>query len=212
VTTPAKPAKAKAPETDAEVKALLKRANRGDESCLPEVRAWLDAVPGLVEANGSPARHLINDLVEGYAKDLVVREAAHRKLAEVRASLEGPNPSPLERLLAERAAVCWFLVNRYEKQYARSTDLNIRQADYHQRRIDAAHRRFLSAVKTLASVRRLALPALQINLARQQVNVAGATPPAIALPTPGKGPGGQPPESGHEEDSVFPIAPEPASR
>jgi hypothetical protein len=32
--------------------------------------------------------------------------------------------------------------------------------DYYQRRQDRAHRRFLSAVKTLATVRRLALPTL----------------------------------------------------
>jgi hypothetical protein len=176
VTSPVKTAQPKAPETDAEVNALLKRANRGDETCLPEVRAWLDTAPGLVEFNGSPARHLINDLVEGYSKDLVIREAARRKLAELRAGLEGPNPSPLERLLAERAAVCWFLVNRYESHYAKAKDINIRQAEFLQRRIDAAHRRFLSAVKTLATVRRLAVPVLQVNLARQQVNVAGAMP------------------------------------
>ena len=43
-----------------------------------------------------------------------------------------------------------------------------------QRRIDRAHRRFLSTLKTLAAVRRLALPALQINVARQQVNQLNA--------------------------------------
>jgi hypothetical protein len=40
--------------------------------------------------------------------------------------------------------------------------------------MDRAHRRFLSAVKTLAAVRRLARPAVQINVARQQVNQLNA--------------------------------------
>jgi hypothetical protein len=51
--------------------------------------------------------------------------------------------------------------------------LFVPQGDYHQRRMDAAHRRFLAALEALATVRRLTLPALQINVARRQVNVAG---------------------------------------
>ena len=48
----------------------------------------------------------------------------------------------------------------------------IAQADLQQRKIDKAHARFLSAVRTLAQVRKLALPTLQVNIARNQVNVA----------------------------------------
>ena len=44
---------------------------------------------------------------------------------------------------------------------------------YLQRCIDWAHKRYLSAIKTLAVVRKLAVPVLQVNIARKQVNVAG---------------------------------------
>ncbi len=48
----------------------------------------------------------------------------------------------------------------------------IPQAEFFPRRIDRAHRRLLSAVETLARVRKLALPSLMVNLAKnQQVNV-----------------------------------------
>jgi len=42
-----------------------------------------------------------------------------------------------------------------------------------QRRVDAAHQRWLKAVKTLAQIRKLGVPVVQINLAAQQTNVAG---------------------------------------
>jgi hypothetical protein len=42
--------------------------------------------------------------------------------------------------------------------------------------MDHAHRRYLSALRALALVRKLALPVLQVNIARKQVNVAGACP------------------------------------
>jgi len=88
--------------------------------------------------------------------------------------LEGPNPTPIERLLAERASVCWFVVNWYEERFTNTSDMSITQADYSQRRIHRAHQRFLSAVETLARVRKLAVPVLQLNVARsQQINTVG---------------------------------------
>ena len=42
-----------------------------------------------------------------------------------------------------------------------------------QRSRDRAHHRYLSALKALAQVRKLALPALQVNIAKEQVNVSG---------------------------------------
>jgi hypothetical protein len=55
-------------------------------------------------------------------------------------------------------------------------DLTLQQAEFHQRRMDAANRRYLAALRTLALVRKLAVPALQINVANKQVNVVA--PPA----------------------------------
>jgi len=37
--------------------------------------------------------------------------------------------------------------------------------------VDHSHKQYLSAMKTLATARKLALPALQVNIARKQVNV-----------------------------------------
>jgi hypothetical protein len=76
------------------------------------------------------------------------------------------------------AATYWFAFRLHEAQYAgnvKSEDgMSLAQSEHAQRRIDRAHRRFLSTVKTLAVVRGLALPALQINVARQQVNQLNA--------------------------------------
>ena len=154
---------------------LLKRAGKGDKSCLPQLRKLFDdpRQAHLIDAYGSAPAWLEADLLEGVAKDnLAVREGVTRKLAKVRRELEGPNPTPTERLLAERAAMCWWLVNRYESYYAKAGSQAIRAAEYQQRRIDRAHARFLSALKTLATVRKLASPALQINIGANQVNTA----------------------------------------
>ena len=49
--------------------------------------------------------------------------------------------------------------------------MTLAQADFQYRKIDRAHARFLSAVRTLAQVRKLGLPTLQVNIGANQVNV-----------------------------------------
>jgi hypothetical protein len=91
--------------------------------------------------------------------------------------------SPIEIALADAAAMAWVALRLIESRYASSAtsagEMTIAQSEHAQKKIDRAHRRYLSTLKTLASVRRLAVPALQINIAqRQQVaqlNGAGAS-------------------------------------
>jgi hypothetical protein len=45
------------------------------------------------------------------------------------------------------------------------------QGNYKQKMIDHAHRRYLSAIRTLAQIRKLG-PAVQINIAEKQINTA----------------------------------------
>jgi hypothetical protein len=60
--------------------------------------------------------------------------------------------------------------------YANASGWNISQADLQHRKINRVHARFLSSVRTLAQVRKLALPTVQVNIARNQVNVAETRP------------------------------------
>jgi hypothetical protein len=126
--------KPKPPAPGPETTELLKRATRGEKSCLPEVRALLgDGEYGeaLRDLNGSQAEWLWRTLIEKSAgKNILIQEATVQKLDSVKAELEGPNPTPIERLLAERASICWFIVNRYENAYANANEWTIAQADY----------------------------------------------------------------------------------
>jgi hypothetical protein len=127
----------------------------------------------MIQCCGSSAEWLRQSIArKASGGNLLAREAIQRKIDSVRAELEGPNPTPIERLLAERASLCWHIANWYESGFIESIgDMTIGQADYQQRRLDRAHRRFLSAVETLARVRKLAVPMLQVNVAKnQQIN------------------------------------------
>lgn len=98
------------------------------------------------------------------------------------AALAGEAPSPVETLLAETAALSWFALRMHEAHFAGASSsgdgMSSHQARHHLSKIDHAHGRLMTTLKTLASVRRLAVPAVQVNIARSQVNqqvVAAAT-------------------------------------
>jgi hypothetical protein len=169
-----KPNEPAVPRNADEVRAFLKRTQAGDRSTLPVLQTMLRDPECVRVFGGELAESVEGSFLRALAKDDVgFQQAARRKMELLRAELLGPGATPVEQLLVERVVACWLQVQDAELRYAQGQDkLNIRQADYYQRRIDAANRRYLAALKTLALVRKLAVPALQINLARKQVNIA----------------------------------------
>ena len=160
-----------------QINALLPSANDGDPGALAELRAIFDRTPRLWEAVGDAAAVAEAELV-GIATrdDPLMAEAYERRLRSLREELAGPEPSPLEALLVARIAACWLFLNLAEYEYYRRLGgggLTWQQDHDHQRRIDRAQKRYLGAIKALAAVRKLELPALQLNIADKQINVAG---------------------------------------
>ncbi|CAN5913156.1 hypothetical protein BH23PLA1_BH23PLA1_27320 [soil metagenome] len=76
-------------------------------------------------------------------------------LREMRAELLGPAPTPLERLLVERAVGCWLQMQYADATYAQAREISLTHLDYLGRRQNQAHRRFLTAVGALVTLQRL---------------------------------------------------------
>ena len=160
-----------------EVVAIIERTMTGDEKAMPALRDLLDRMPSIRKALGADLDHAVELTISkslGGSENLAFREGLKRKLAELREELEGPNPSPIERLLVDRVVACWLQVQDADLGYAEMKKCSFAQAEFHLKRQDRAHRRFLSAMKTLATVRKMALPAIQVNIGENQVNVANA--------------------------------------
>ena len=154
---------------------------------MPALRLFLQSPKAVDLLGGDLARQAEDSLIAVAAgKNLAFKEALRRKRELMRAELAGANPTPVERLLAERVVACWLQVQDADVRYAQAKNLSLEWGKYYQQRMDRAHKRYLSAIKALAVVRKLALPVLQVNIARKQVNVAGACP---IPPCPGGGAG-----------------------
>jgi hypothetical protein len=158
-----------------ELKALMVRAYDGDEGALPKLREILDGAPSLARELLDPAKIAERSAVGLYSskEDLVAQEAIPRVLEQMRSELEGEDPTPLERLLVERIVATWLQVQCYETLYAQNaTKMTMAWGEHHQKRIDRAHNRHLSAVRALAQVRKIG-SAVQINIADKQINTTG---------------------------------------
>ena len=156
---------------------LIHRGNDGDEAALSRIREILSGPDAalLFRTCGDMGRHAETSLIRAIVGDRrVYQESIEAKLEALKKDLAGPNPTPTERLLVDRIAACWLQLADADLIAAQTKNPTFVQGDYNQRRQDRAHRRFLSAVKMLATVRRLALPIqVDLNVAAKAGNQGG---------------------------------------
>jgi hypothetical protein len=165
---------------------LMKKVNAGDESAADLVVQYARKDPvladALVRGASTQAYTWLNYATSNSFSHYVLEERAKT----TRRDLLGEHPTPLERLLVERIVICWLQVQIAESKYiaVMKGDTTFARARFYEDLMDRAQRRYLAAIKTLAQVRRLQLPAVgQLNVAQNQVNVA-APPASAPMPPP----------------------------
>jgi hypothetical protein len=139
---------------------LLERAEKGDVTVLPLLRRVLDEFPAIWEGYGDlslQAQGALVKLVGG--NNLLMCESLMRKLSALKSELVGESTSALEKLLAGRVASSWLQVSYYDALLAQTRQCSPAQMKLLQQQQDSAHRRYLAAIKTLATVRKLLTPA-----------------------------------------------------
>jgi hypothetical protein len=168
-----------------DVDAILARLARGDRSALPVFRALVDRCPDAFRGDDLARQVEEHNIALLSGKDLALPELMGRRLAAMRASLGGPDPSPLERLLVERIALNWLYLHLVElaASQADREAATLAFREYQQRRVDRAHRRYLASIVALAKVRKLG-PEVLISVV-QQVNVAAPEAGPSASPAVG---------------------------
>src|SRR5262245_36967482 len=164
------------PEVPEQIQALMKKAANGDKSTLPVLRELMKSPEAVDLLGGDLARETQLKLIDKLSgKNLLLKESIGKKLETMKAEIEGAQPTPIERLLVERITVCWLHVYYLEQRYSENECLRLDIGAYYERCLDHAHKRYLAAIRALAMVRKMALPALQLNIGQNQFNVAGGS-------------------------------------
>lgn len=164
--------------SDEDWKALEALNGRSDAEAVTQARSILKRYPDALAKVGDLAQQLERNAIRDIAghDDNLTGDALAARCAELRRSFGYDDASPIERLLIDRIVASWLHLQRAEMArrlaWVDGTMLGKRafldgavsrgQSDHHQ------------AIIALAKVRRLGLPALQVNIAgpgAQQLNV-----------------------------------------
>jgi hypothetical protein len=151
------PAKPDLASLTTRLKELVARANTGDRESLEALRLFLDDHPEIQETVGDLTRTAEASWLDLLVSDDTLgRESVRRQLEKLKSDLAGTHAAGLEKLLVDEIGVC-FLANRHaEIMAAGPAGGSLAQAAFRLRRADSAQRRFLSSIKTLATLRALA--------------------------------------------------------
>jgi hypothetical protein len=153
---------------------LTQEADRGDKAALGQVLAIYQAAPDLW-----PSENVLDTNIElAIMKRLALPENLHiKKVVEhqrevMRTSLLGPDPTPVDRMLVDRIIVNWLSTQLAELTLQQS-DGSVQRLEFLAKRADRAEQRLMRSLKTLATVRRLVGPTIQVNVAEEikQVNI-----------------------------------------
>jgi len=135
---------------------ILDRAEAGDRDVLPALQILLRETPGAIEELGSMSITARDALLKKCSGGSVPRQEAQSLFVqEMVAEIAGPNPSTLEKLLAEQVGLCWLQLRLLETVYAQLGEHSASWGSYTQRCIDRAHARYLKTIRMLANVRNI---------------------------------------------------------
>ena len=166
-----------------ELRALSKKVEGGDKKARRELKLLLrESAPEVIARAsdiGRKAQHLLTRAAAG--GDPLVEYALSGRLDMMRREIAGESPTPLEVLLTERVVACWILVELFDALMAAQLSkdnppenrLTPAALKYYLKWQESATRRYLSAIRELARVKKLEsntpVASLQFN---QQINVA----------------------------------------
>jgi hypothetical protein len=79
----------------------------------------------------------------------------------------------LEGLLIDQVKSSWLALHHAEAIRNQNLTGQLHSVEFFERRVTQCQKRYLAAIKTLAQVRRLMRPFIQVNIAEKQINVVG---------------------------------------
>lgn len=176
--TPVKPATVKPAKSERTTLDLLladiAMADKGDAKALDVLRDVFREAPNVAEMVSGLAWNAENAMLAGVSPG--VAELFRQQAANQREKLrEEGIGSALEGMLIRRISLDYIAALQADRQrtLAPGDRRSLELSRFYEQQADRAHRRFLASIEALARVRKLITP-IQINIAEQQVNVAGS--------------------------------------
>lgn len=167
------------PDLFFEARALIRKVDKEkpNKDDVTALGAFLFQHPEYWRIAGDLAEQATLTMIDGMHATKAMKESLAVGVHHTAAELTQPGDGELERLIIRQIVGCWVSLSYVEYVLGRNTvegNFTIPQGAYWEKRVSSAQRRYLRALETLARVRRLRVPAVQVNIAEQQVNQVNA--------------------------------------
>jgi hypothetical protein len=148
---------------------LFERANVGEWAALDALaERFKDDPKGMIRAcRGDLPSVIAKFIIDNVLMDdqLAIKRGISMRVEEIRREVAGPSATPLEQLLADRAALTWLDLHVLELSFAADVKgKSFKEIKARGDRLERAEWRHLRALKTLADVRKLKLPPVTLDL------------------------------------------------
>jgi hypothetical protein len=144
------------------------------------IRQFLKDYPVLAKAVFPIVESTQDLIIKNLMGDYVVAETAIREqLLYIRDEMGYHDAPIMEKLLIEQIVTCWLRVQHCESiiAFMMGKDKSATVLNFWENRLSMCQRRYLAACETLAKIRKLKIPAMQVNIGDKQVNVSGDLKP-----------------------------------
>ena len=139
------------------------------------LRKLLRDIPDLWRVSGDMAKLAESHLIDSLDAAAGLKESMTFGMEVMAKELGFAEATPLEKILIRHVVLCWVRLQLCEYQYTSSMmggSITLTLGQYWEKRLSAAQRRYLRACTTLARIRKMRLPAMQVNIGEKQVNIA----------------------------------------
>jgi hypothetical protein len=114
-------------------------------------------------------------IIKNWVSDEVAKTAVEEHVVYVRDEMGYHDAPIMEKMLIDNIVTVWLRLQWLDYLVAAKMagEFSIRSMEFWQKSLASAQRNYLAACETLAKVRKMRLPNIQLNIGDQQINVAG---------------------------------------
>jgi len=155
------------------------KAKKPAKEDLQTIRKFLIDYPEFCRAVFSMTEATQQQIIKNWVNDEVAKTAVEEHVVYVRDEMGYHDAPVMEKMLIDNIVTAWLRVQWLDYLVAAKMagEFRIPAMEFWQKSLATAQRSYLSACETLAKVRKMRLPNIQLNIGDKQINVAGDLKP-----------------------------------
>ena len=151
------------------------KAKKPAKSDLAEIRKFLIDYPEFSKIVFDTVDTTQAQIIKNYVGDEVAQIAVEEHVTHIRAEMGYHEAPIMEKMLIDNIVTAWLRVQWLEFLVTAklSKSFRIPEMDFWQRSLVMAQKSYLAPCESLAKIRKMKLPNIQLNIGDKQVNIAG---------------------------------------